>query len=176
MNGRWHCCGLWRSAATCPGTPGRQCQGGGQTSCAGAGRGAGRHRCDGARRWVRAAELGQRTNPLPAFVLYCCALPLCFTGTRVFILRRNFECEHLILGTSAAVGNCPKEMQNASLSLQSCTVVILTQSVPRVALEMNSFQAGLQKSISWEENRSGKYRVDLSMCLKRIDEKCKILH
>lgn len=63
-----------------------------------------------------------------------------------------------------------KKCRNAYMSVQNVTVISM-QCVHEVALRQNSFQAGLQKSISLEKNSCGKYRVSLSIL--RIDEKCK---
>lgn len=132
--------------------------------------------CGCTRQWMCTAELDQWSehSSYVCCILLCFASVFCWMG--VFILRRNFEHKHLILEASAVLGNyIRKKCRNAYVSLQNFIVIILTQSVHWVTLKLNSFRAGLQKSVSLEKNCCGKYRVNLIMPLTRIDGKCKNL-
>lgn len=75
---------------------------------------------------------------------------------RALVLRRNFECKHLILGTSAVVGSCTRREHGlAHLSLQNPAVIPVPMQSRDFGTELSSGSTSLGKSCC------GKQRVSL---------------
>lgn len=82
--------------------------------------------CDCVKPWTWMGEWDQ-WHELSSHI---CFMLLCFSSVlywiSVFILRRNFDCKHLILGTSAIIGN---PIRKKCLSPHSFIGIVLLKSV-----------------------------------------------